>query len=85
METEMEHNQINRIVIKGVWVAVAMGGSSNTGSNNTSSNTSAQTMKEGDKGKGAIWILQIPIMQWRKATTRRPGRDRRGVWKGGLL
>lgn len=54
METEMEHNQINRIVIKGVWVAVAMGGSSNTGSNNTSSNTSAQTMKEGDKGKGAI-------------------------------
>lgn len=56
METEMEHNQINRIVIKGVlvWVTVAMGGISNTGSNNTSSNTSAQTMKEGDKGKGAI-------------------------------
>ena len=51
METEMEHNQINRIVIKGVlaWVTAAMGGS-----NNTSSNTSAQTMKEGDKGKGAI-------------------------------
>ena len=52
MEMEMEHNQINRIVIKGVllvWVTAAMGGS-----NNTSSNTTAQIMKEGDKGKGVI-------------------------------